>query len=100
MVQQLMPELHPIAERLTRQMESSGTASLEDLLAYATVLYNSDVYSERQRYLIGKALAIGVPAKGVGSLYNGSVVLMGDIDVSKHLALSLPGVSIFGSIQN
>jgi hypothetical protein len=95
----LLPTLSPIAENMTRQLASSGRISTDDLFSYSRQLYDADVYSLDQRDLIARALALGMPAKGIGGLYNKAVMLIGDIKTCIQLASTVPGVSVLGTVE-
>lgn len=100
MVDQLVPFLSPIADRMTAQLSTYGRISTGDLLSYSRILYESGIYSEQQNVLIGKAISRGIAAKGVGGLYNKAVVIIGDIAASLQVASSVPHVSVFTTVKS
>jgi hypothetical protein len=97
LVSKIIRFLAPIAERMTSQLDSYGRVSMDDLLAYSRILYESEVYSEEQSALIGKAISSGIPAKGIGGLYNKAVVLTGDVEASLSLISSFVGAAVLGT---
>lgn len=96
-VESIASRLQPLADRLTRTLENTGTVTLGDLHDYCLVLSEAGVYSEPQQLLVDAALSRHIAAKGIGGLYNKAMILIGELQDCLSFAAQHPNLTVLAA---
>lgn len=86
-----------LADRLTDSVED-GRLDLAAFSDYCELLAGIGVYSARQQDLVRRFLDAGLPAKGIGGLYDRAVVVIGDEARIEQVLGNVPDAEVIGRL--